>query len=138
MSEAANEKSAEIFECRLCGDCCRGYGGTYVTQADMEAIAAYIGADPQTFMADYCQMSANKPLLAQGADGYCVFFDKLCTIHPVKPAMCRRWPYLKSILVDVGNWHAMAGSCPGMRTDVSDTLVKTTVGRACSSRKSDE
>jgi Fe-S-cluster containining protein len=114
-----------LFECRLCGDCCKGYGGTYVTREDIEAIAHYIGTDSRKFVTEYCRLSGKRPVLAQGADGYCIFWDKLCTIHPVKPQMCRRWPFLKSLLVDSTNWQIMADSCPGIHTDVSvGTLEK--------------
>ena len=108
----------DVFTCLRCGDCCRGYGGTFVSRADMEAIAAFIHADPRTFAEHYCRLSGGKPVLAQRADGYCVFWDRACTIHPVKPRMCRRWPFIESILVDPANWLAMAGSCPGMRTGI--------------------
>jgi Fe-S-cluster containining protein len=110
--------SENIFKCRNCGDCCRGYGGTYVTREDIEAIAEFIHADSKRFVEDYCQMSGSKPVLAQREGGYCIFWDQLCTIHPVKPRMCRRWPYIKSILVDPGNWLSMADSCPGIVTEL--------------------
>ena len=114
-----------LFECRLCGDCCKGYGGTYVTPEDIEAISQYIGTDSRKFVAEYCQLSGKRPVLVQGTDGYCIFWDKLCTIHPVKPLMCRRWPFLKSLLVDSTNWQIMADSCPGIHTDVAvGTLEK--------------
>jgi uncharacterized protein len=32
--------------------------------------------------------------------------------------MCRRWPFIASVLVAPENWIVMAGACPGMRTDV--------------------
>jgi len=108
-----------LFECRLCGDCCKGYGGTFVTREDIEAISRFIGTDSRKFVAQYCQVSGKRPLLAQRPDGYCIFWDKLCTIHPVKPIMCRRWPFLGSLLVDSKNWQIMADSCPGIHTDVS-------------------
>jgi Fe-S-cluster containining protein len=94
---------------------------------DITAIAEYIGADPHTFMAEYCQRSGGKPILTQSPNGYCIFWDKLCTIHPVKPRMCREWPFIESVLVDAKNWHAMAGSCPGMRTDVVDDTITACV-----------
>jgi Fe-S-cluster containining protein len=111
----------------MCGDCCRGYGGTYVTEADIAAIAAYLGQDPASFVEKCCRLSGSRQLLAQGPTGHCLFWDRLCTIHPVKPAMCRAWPFIKSVLVDVGNWHSMATCCPGMRTDVSDDAIKERV-----------
>ena len=119
--------SEKLFECRKCGDCCKGYGGTYITEQDIEAITRYIGSDSQGFVAQYCYLSGGKPVLAQKADGYCIFWDKLCSIHPVKPQMCRKWPYLESILVDPGNWLIMANSCPGINADVSFCEVKQIV-----------
>ena len=115
----------ELFECRMCGDCCKGFGGTYLSGEDIEAISRYIGYEPEKFVARYCILSGTKPVLAQGSNGYCIFWDKICTIHPVKPRMCRKWPFLESILVDANNWLIMAGSCPGIRTEIpADTVQK--------------
>jgi hypothetical protein len=126
---------SDIFECQQCGECCKGYGGTFVTAADIQAIADYIKIDPLKFIEKYCQMSGRKPVLAQGENGYCVFWkDKICTIHPVKPRMCREWPFIRSVLTDVKNWHSMAGSCPGMRTDVSDEKIIRCVSREIAKR----
>lgn len=111
-------KPEDLFECHNCGDCCKGYGGTYVSREDIEAISRYIGSDPQRFTAEYCNFSGKRPVLAQKTDGYCIFWNQLCTIHPVKPQMCRKWPFLESILVEPNNWLIMADSCPGIRTEV--------------------
>ncbi len=108
----------ELFECRRCGDCCQGFGGTYLTAKDIEAISRYIGSRPEKFLARYCSFSGTKPVLAQRSDGYCMFWDKKCTIHPVKPRMCRKWPFIESILADAKNWLIMADSCPGIHADV--------------------
>ena len=115
---------AELFECRKCGDCCKGFGGTYLTVEDIDAIAHYIGSDPGEFVDRYCSLSGTKPVLAQRSDGYCIFWDKICKIHPVKPLMCRKWPFIESILVDAENWLIMAGSCPGIHTDVPVDRVR--------------
>lgn len=116
-------KPSDIFKCTKCGDCCKGYGGTYVTAKDIEAIAEYIKTDPESFVDNYCNISGSKLVLAQGENGYCIFWDDICTIHPVKPHMCRQWPFIKSILIDVDNWNIMANQCPGIRTDVPDSVV---------------
>ncbi|GBC59322.1 hypothetical protein DENIS_0261 [Desulfonema ishimotonii] len=116
--------TSQVFVCKQCGECCKGYGGTYVTAGDIEAIARHIGADPEIFVGEYCQMSGRRPVLAQGEDGYCIFRkEKLCSIHPVKPRMCRAWPFIESVLKDVGNWRLMASACPGILTDVPDELI---------------
>ena len=100
--------SPEIFECRKCGDCCKGYGGTYLSKADIVNIAAYIG-------------------MAQKANGYCVFWDRVCTIHPVKPRMCRQWPYIENLLREVENWRVMGAMCPGIRSDAPERIVRQRV-----------
>jgi Fe-S-cluster containining protein len=120
-------ESSDIFECKQCGDCCQGYGGTFVSPEDIQSIAAYIQTSPDRFVSDYCQISGGKPVLAQGENGYCVFWNATCTIHPVKPRMCRAWPFIKSVLADIANWRIMAGACPGMRTDVSDDVIRKCV-----------
>ncbi|HCY85309.1 MAG TPA: YkgJ family cysteine cluster protein [Desulfobacteraceae bacterium] len=110
----------DIFECRLCGQCCNGFGGTYITRSDIENIAAFIKADPATFVETYCDMSGSRPVLTLNHEGTCIFFDpdKQCTIHPVKPYMCRAWPYIKTIIKNPENWDIMANSCPGMRKGI--------------------
>jgi Fe-S-cluster containining protein len=118
---------ADLFNCTKCGECCKGYGGTYVTSAEIDAIAAFVGAERQAFISQYCAMSGGRQLLAQGANGYCVFWDTACAIHPVKPRMCRKWPFIDGVLKDILNWHSMAASCPGMRTDLPDELILSSV-----------
>jgi Fe-S-cluster containining protein len=110
--------SDDLFQCRTCGDCCTGYGGTYVTEKDIENISAFINVDKNSFIETYCRMSGGKPLIASGPGGKCVFFDpdKQCTIHPVKPKMCRAWPFIENLLKEPGNWEVMAQACPGIRT----------------------
>jgi hypothetical protein len=117
----------QVFACTRCGDCCRGYGGTYLSEADIASIAEHISVDPETFVSDYCTPSGSRMLLKQGPDGYCIFWDTLCTIHPVKPRMCRQWPYLKSVLVDETNWRSMASMCPGIRTEAPMERVRACI-----------
>jgi len=106
-----------------------------VTPEDVVAISAYLEVNPDGFVDTYCQMSGDRPVLAQAADGYCVFCrDGACRIHAVKPNMCRAWPYLPSILVDVSNWHAMARACPGMRSDRDNDVIREGVRREIAKR----
>jgi Fe-S-cluster containining protein len=120
-------KTDAFFKCRKCGECCKGYGGTYLSGKDIELISRFIHSSPTRFVDQYCTLSGNRPVLAQRHDGYCIFWDQLCTIHPVKPLMCRKWPFLESILVDSSNWLIMAGSCPGIQSDVDLETVQKIV-----------
>lgn len=115
----------DIFECRLCGQCCLGFGGTYVTADDILRISDYIKADPETFVSRFCDMTGAGPVITQSPDGPCIFFDTetQCTIHPVKPRMCRAWPFLEALIKNPENWDAMASACPGMTPSVAHADV---------------
>ncbi|BBO72408.1 zinc/iron-chelating domain-containing protein [Desulfosarcina alkanivorans] len=119
-----------LFACTLCGECCKGYGGTYLSSADILAISRYIGVSKDRLVASYTRKSGDKLLISQADTGYCIFWDKVCTIHPVKPKMCRQWPFIPAILADVGNWRAMAGSCPGMDAGAPDQKIIDCVKKA--------
>lgn len=113
----------KIFECIQCGECCKGYGGTFLSAEDINNIADHLNISPQKVISDYCQLSGGKPLLAVGKDGYCIFLDKICTIHSIKPRMCRSWPFIEGVLKDVANWRSMASCCPGMNPDASEQTI---------------
>jgi Fe-S-cluster containining protein len=114
----------DIFNCRQCGDCCKGFGGTYVSPEDIDSIAAFIHTEPESFQKNYCQISGKKRVLAQSENGYCIFWkDSICTIHPVKPRMCKAWPFIPNVLKDPENWYIMAGLCPGIRADFTPSEI---------------
>jgi uncharacterized protein len=124
-----------LFACTRCGDCCKGYGGTYLSRTDIEAIARYLEETEERFVAAYTRRSGTRRLIVQGENGYCIFWNKVCTIHPVKPKMCRQWPFIRSILVDVSNWRAMASSCPGMDADATDQRILECVAKALTTER---
>ncbi len=119
----------DIFECQQCGDCCKGFGGTYVTAKDIINISKFINFDPKKFIARYCDKSGSRHVLTLGKDGCCIFFNKetQCTIHPVKPYMCKAWPFIQTVIKHPENWNAMANSCPGMKKDIPHKDLKKIV-----------
>ncbi len=131
MTSENRASGTDIFECENCGTCCKGFGGTYVSDEHIKEIAAFLGTDPETVRKRYTEAAGNKTVLAQKPDGYCVFWDKHCTIHPVKPRMCRAWPFIETVLRAPENWRIMAGSCPGMKT----TGITTQIVTACVERE---
>jgi Fe-S-cluster containining protein len=120
-------KNTTIFQCTQCGDCCQGYGGTFINENDILAISEYIGISRDQLLEHYCQYSGQKPLLAQANNGYCIFWDGNCKIHPVKPLMCRKWPYLESVLIEPSNWQLMASVCPGINPEAPTENVAAVV-----------
>ena len=118
------DESDKFFSCTQCGECCKGFGGTYVSDADIAAIADYLGLSATFVRVSHCTTSGGRLILSQRADGYCTFWDGNCTIHPVKPRMCRQWPFIAALEADIGNWKIMADTCPGVQANVSlDQLV---------------
>jgi Fe-S-cluster containining protein len=123
------ESDRTLFECTQCGDCCKGYGGTYLTESDIGAISAFIGVDATEFRRRYCVLSGDRPVLTQQSNGYCIFYHRNCSIHPVKPRMCRQWPFIRSLMADIANWHQMASVCPGMNTQLDDQQLLAAIRR---------
>ena len=123
------KNSNDIFECQQCGKCCFGFGGTYVIEKDINKIAGYLNITPDNFITQFCDKSGTKNVLTQKENGFCIFFDKNCTIHSVKPDMCKAWPFLKTILKNPENWDAMANSCKGMKKQIPHKILKQIVSR---------
>jgi len=119
----------DFFECRQCGDCCIGFGGTRVSAHDIARIAAHLEISPERLVAGYCRQAGNTVQLGQQENGYCIFWDGICTIHPVKPRMCKAWPFIESVLADPDNWQIMAGMCPGINPDVAVEPLQTCLRR---------
>jgi Fe-S-cluster containining protein len=111
-------KPADFFQCQKCGDCCKGYGGVFVSRQEIRDISGYLNIDAVSFLKDYCQWSGGRPLIKTSESGYCVFWDKVCTIHPVKPRMCKVWPFIESVLIDPANWDVIRSVCPGICANV--------------------
>ncbi|MBW2171572.1 MAG: YkgJ family cysteine cluster protein [Deltaproteobacteria bacterium] len=116
---------SKFFECQKCGECCKGYGGAFVSDHDLTRISQYLDITPERFLSDYCDWSGGRPLIKTEESGCCIFWDELCTIHKVKPRMCKIWPFIDSIIVDTSNWAVIKSMCPGIRDNGNlDDLVK--------------
>ena len=60
--------ASDIFECRQCGECCHGYGGTFIMESDIQAIADYIGTSTEDVIDTYSSRSGSKLVLVQGLE----------------------------------------------------------------------
>jgi uncharacterized protein len=106
-----------VFDCRQCGECCRGDRGILATAAEIEAMAVYLGLSRADFAARYLVDTPLGPQLASPG-GVCVMQDgNLCRVHPVKPRICREWPFLRALLEHADEFEAAKGACPGLATD---------------------
>ena len=77
-------------------------------------MADFLEMDEEDFRSRYLESSSLGTRLAI-EDGVCVFLrDNRCGVHPVKPFICRQWPYLPALLVDAEEFEAAKGACPGL------------------------
>ena len=115
-----NLNKSTVFQCQQCGDCCAGRGGIYVKPDEMEAMAALLSLPVAEFRRRFVEASALGPRLTV-ADGVCVFLleGKYCRVHPVKPFICRQWPFLAALLVDPDELESAKTACPGLDPDCS-------------------
>ena len=109
-----------VFQCQQCGDCCAGRGGIHVKPEEVEAMAALLDLSVEEFCRRFVEASPMGPRLTVAANGFCVFFmeGNLCRVHPVKPFICRQWPFLPALLVDPDELEHAKGACPGIDPDV--------------------
>lgn len=110
---------AYVFQCQQCGDCCAGRGGIFVRPEEVRDMAAFLEMDEAEFYRRYVESSPLGNRLGI-ADGVCVFVENnRCRVHPVKPFICRQWPFLPALLVDAEEFEAAKGACPGLNPAAS-------------------
>jgi Fe-S-cluster containining protein len=104
-----------VFQCRQCGDCCAGRGGIYVKPQEVKDMAALLEMPVAEFRRRFVEASPLGPRLTV-ADGVCVFLmdGNLCRVHPVKPAICRQWPFLPALLAHPDELEHAKTACPGI------------------------
>ena len=91
-------QSMSGFICVRCGNCCRWSGCVKVTDAEVDAIAAFLGIPAEEFLERWTELMPDRQglTLIEKADGSCVFLEEGepagCRIDPVKPEQCRRFP----------------------------------------------
>lgn len=109
------------FECTQCGNCCSGAPGyVWLTIADMERIADYLGLGFDDFSRTYVRRVGNRYSLTEKFNYDCVFLTRDaegksgCRIYPVRPMQCRTWPFWDDNLKSPSAWQRASGRCPGM------------------------
>jgi Fe-S-cluster containining protein len=95
MIELAGQSSR--FECRRCGSCCKSTSMIPLTIDDIYRIADFLGMHPDDFFTAYCEevccADSVVPMAYLKREKGCPFLaDNLCSIHFVKPLLCRYLP----------------------------------------------
>ncbi|MDD3581026.1 MAG: YkgJ family cysteine cluster protein [Desulfobacca sp.] len=109
-----------VFECQQCGECCRGRGGILVSDAEIARLAGFLRLSEAEFHSQYVESSPLGPNLRTNAEGVCILNQEgRCRVHPVKPKICREWPFLPAILADPEELELAKEACPGIAPDCS-------------------
>lgn len=112
------------FSCKMCGHCCYGEGGIVVGTKDLPRLLEHFQMDKELFFTTYTKKFDNKPCLIVNEDKYCYFFEanKGCTIHEVRPNVCRAWPYFRGNLIDEISLEMAKMDCAGIRSDIAHAI----------------
>lgn len=109
----------KAFECKMCGSCCYGEGGIYVSRDEIDRIAGYLCITSESFNSRFCERKNDRNYIKTGADKFCIFYDqeKKCTIHQCNPGPCSLWPFYPALLKDEENWEMAKDACLGINQD---------------------
>ncbi len=110
-----------VFECKKCGQCCRGRGGIVLAKRDLARLAAFLGLSEAETAERHALSDSGKLKLKLGADGSCIFFQAGvgCGVHAAKPDVCRAWPFFRGNIEDPYSFAMAREYCQGIGKDVS-------------------
>ena len=85
-------------------------------ETEARAAAAFLGLDEAAFGRLYLEPGLPPWDIGLSEAGRCRFqnFDGLCLIHPVKPAVCRLWPFLPPLMARESAFLDAGRACPGL------------------------
>ena len=104
------------FECQPgCTRCCDQQGFVYLTEEDIDRLAAYLKIPPAEFEKRHVYRTRNQRRLRVPRHARCSFLDAGgCSVHAAKPLQCRTFPYWPELLKSPRAWHATGKWCPGI------------------------
>lgn len=108
---------SDVFNCQRCGTCCLGRGGVRLGENEAQLAAEFLGLSLVQFKERYLESGPGPWDVGVGPDGYCLFHqpgEMGCLIHPVKPKICRLWPFLPGPLQVASAFKDAQNSCPGI------------------------
>ena len=105
------------FECqRGCTKCCEISGYVYLTEDDLTRISAHLKMSPADFTVQFVYKTKHlRRLRKPGKGDQCRFLkDGGCSIHSVKPAQWRLYPFWPEFVEYRELWDDEATRCPGI------------------------
>ena len=92
-----------------------------LNEAEAGKAAAFLDLDEAAFRNLYLE-PGNPPWdIGLNQAGYCLFRQPggSCLIHPVKPAVCRLWPFLPPLMARESAFKEAGRACPGLKADLT-------------------
>jgi len=115
-----SQSTASGFQCRQCGECCQGRGGILPSPVERQLIARYLKISEAELRRDYLEPTPLGLAIKNQPGGGCIFLaGTQCRIHPVKPRICRHWPFLPALLLHEEEFAAAKTACAGLQPDSS-------------------
>jgi len=120
-SVSQTHTALQAFDCRKCGECCRGKGGIVIGPRDLPRLCEGLGMERENFLARYTYLQDKKIKLRAGPDSYCVFFlpGTGCSVHTARPDICRAWPFFRGNMIDEASLAMAKESCPGINPAIA-------------------
>ncbi len=110
-----------VFRCKMCGQCCFGLGGIPVDSKELSKIAKFLQLEEKELIEKFLK-KGKRYFYIKERDGACIFFDKKekkCKIHPVKPDICKAWPFLRGNMIDEISFNMAKTYCPGINPEIT-------------------
>jgi Fe-S-cluster containining protein len=104
------------FECQSgCVVCCQQKGFVYLTEDDILRAAAFLGMSNTAFEKKFVYRTTNLRRLRTTHSDQCGFLRADgCSIHSVKPAQCRIFPFWPELVDSKEEWRKTSEWCPGI------------------------
>lgn len=80
----------------------KGEGGIVLSPKDLKRLYEGLNLEKQAFLDAYGVFRNGKWQVRTGEDGNCIFFraGQSCTVHAIKPDVCRAWPFFRGNMAD--------------------------------------
>ncbi|MDR0487400.1 MAG: YkgJ family cysteine cluster protein [Treponema sp.] len=121
MTEPVFYASGLRFSCKRCSSCCRYESGyVFLSEKDLEKLAAALKTDSENFIKIYCRWiesgQGSSLSLREKSNNDCIFWDTGCTVYEARPLQCRTFPFWESVVASAGTWEVAASGCPGINS----------------------
>ena len=106
------------YQCQRCTACCRWPGLVKVGDAEVSAMARFLGVAEWTFIQEYTEVRPQKDGLSlqNKSNGECIFLEgRDCRVQGAKPIQCAGFPNTWNF----PGWREVCEATPQLRGEVS-------------------